>query len=198
MTKALIIVDVQNDFVEGGSLAVTGGVSVAERLATWLDTHAKDYDLIVTTQDWHIDPGSHFSDEPNFVTTWPRHCVAETRGSDIVQVLEEKLNDVARNVPVEKIQKGMFEDAYSGFQGIVDGRGLNDNRKLAELLTDYSITDIDVAGIAEDHCVKATSIDGAAAGFNTTVLTEFCAGIDQEVVAGFRNTVAAEHGITIV
>lgn len=195
MTKALIIVDVQNDFVEGGSLAVTGGVSVAERLAEWLATHANDYDLIVTTQDWHIDPGEHFSDNPNFVTTWPRHCVAKTDGAEIVTVLQEALDVLPNHIPFGQVHKGMFEDAYSGFQGTVVGS--NEEKFLADLLRDHAVEEVEIVGIAEDHCVKASAIDSVTEGFKTTVLTEFCVGITHESITDFRENIAPQNGIVI-
>lgn len=197
MTKALIIVDVQNDFVEGGSLAVTGGVSVAERLAEWLKTHADDYNLITTTQDWHIDPGTHFSKEPNFVTTWPKHCVAKTDGAKIVAPLQEALDNLPTHIPFGQVRKGMYDDAYSGFQGQVVENSKREPRFLAELLREHVVTHVDIVGIATDHCVKESALDAVAEGFDTTVLMEFCAGITPETVADFVDNIAPEKGITI-
>ena len=80
MTRALIIVDVQRDFTEGGSLAVAGGAAVAADISRALATGTWDH--VVATQDSHIDPGTHFHETPDFVESWPAHCVAGTSGAD--------------------------------------------------------------------------------------------------------------------
>ena len=172
MTKALIIVDVQNDFVEGGSLGVNGGKNVAAKIADHLND--ADYDVIVTTQDWHIEPGDHWAEEPNFTTTWPVHCAAETEGAEIVEVLKEAL-------PVDHVQvrKGQYEAAYSGFEGeTVIGQ-----ETLEAVLKTNGVTEVDVVGIATDHCVKATAQDALNAGFDVTVLEDLVAGVDADASA---------------
>ncbi|MDF2585642.1 MAG: amidase, partial [Mycobacterium sp.] len=78
--RALIVVDVQKDFCEGGSLAVDGGAAVARAITEMLSSH--DYDHVVATMDFHIDPGEHFSDTPDYRVSWPRHCVVGTPGVD--------------------------------------------------------------------------------------------------------------------
>lgn len=172
--RALVIVDVQEDFVEGGSLAVAGGRELAYKIATELLIKGHPYDLIVTTQDWHIDPGAHFSDSPDFATSWPRHCVAGTPGAEILEHLEEQL--LSMSTPRERIHKGQYEDAYSGFMG----RSVDDGASLADVLRQFAIDRVDVVGIATDHCVAATAIDSAKEGFDTRVLLSYAVGIDPE------------------
>lgn len=178
--KALIIVDVQNDFVEGGSLAVAGGVDLANRLSEHLKTNAGEYDIIVTTQDWHIDPEGHFSKTPDFVNTWPVHCVAGQHGARILAPLAQTIGEmvVNDNLDYVRVIKGEYTAAYSGFEGknFHNGETLEDELRIA------GIEDIDVVGIATDYCVKATALDAAAANFNTTVLSDFCVGINAENV----------------
>lgn len=191
MTKALIIVDVQNDFIEGGSLAVTGGENVANTLADYLEEHDVDYDLIVTTQDWHIDPKGHWAAEPDYVDTWPVHCAANTHGAEIHEAVTEALNNTT--VPVERIVKGEYEAAYSGFEG----RNTTTDANLQETLAAHGIVDVDVVGLATDHCVKATANDAYNAGFDVTILTPYIAGVDAD---RSRNTITEfkAKGVKIV
>lgn len=170
LRRALIIVDMQEDFVEGGNLAVQGGRQVAENIASNLLSECYFYDLIVTTQDWHINPGDHFSDEPDFVDSWPVHCVADSDGARILPIVENRLGDL--DVPRERILKGQFEDAYSGFMGsTVEGKSM------AQLLQDSDISIVDVVGVAGNYCVKSTAIDSARAGFVTRILNDYVAWI---------------------
>jgi nicotinamidase/pyrazinamidase len=164
--RALVIVDVQNDFCEGGSLAVAGGAEVARALTAYLaGPDGARYDHVVATHDFHINPGPHFAAEPDYVTSWPAHCVASTEGSHFHPDL-----DTSR---VEEIfRKGQFSAAYSGFEGASE-----DGQPLADWLTERGVTDVDVAGIATDYCVRATAIDSAEAGFTTTVLLDLTAGV---------------------
>ena len=168
MGKALIVVDVQNDFCEGGSLPVTGGAAVAAAIST----HAASggYEQVVATRDYHIDPGAHFSDTPDFVRTWPVHCVAGTPGSSFHPEL-----DVARIGAV--FSKGAHQAAYSGFEGSdPEGTGL------ADWLRAHDIDTVDVVGIATDHCVRATALDAARTGLRTTVLLDLTAGVSKSTV----------------
>jgi nicotinamidase/pyrazinamidase len=166
--RALVIVDVQNDFCEGGSLAVTGGAAVALGISAYLASPAgQAYDYVVATQDHHVDPGSHFSDHPDFAESWPPHCVAGTPGAQFHQDL-----DTSRIAAV--FRKGEHAAAYSGFEG-KDAAG----QTLLSWLSDRHVTDLDVAGIATDYCVSATARDAAAAGFATTVLLDLTAGVAQ-------------------
>ncbi|HEY2281340.1 MAG TPA: isochorismatase family protein, partial [Streptosporangiaceae bacterium] len=145
--RALIVVDVQNDFCEGGSLAVPGGAFVARSISERLITGADEYAHVVATQDHHIDPGAHFSDHPDFADTWPPHCVATTPGAEFHPDL-----DVSR---VEAVfRKGEHAAAYSGFEGI-DAAGT----PLADWLRQRGVTDVDIVGIATDYCVRATAAD---------------------------------------
>jgi nicotinamidase/pyrazinamidase len=163
MTRALLVVDVQNDFCEGGSLAVTGGAAVAAAVSAHIRTGG--YDHVVATRDHHVDPGAHFSAEPDYVDTWPVHCRARTPGASFHPDL-----DVAAIEAV--FDKGDYTAAYSGFEGAEPG-----GATLGEWLAARRVTAVDVAGIATDHCVRATALDAARAGFATTVLLDLCAGV---------------------
>ncbi|MBJ7339807.1 isochorismatase family protein [Mycolicibacterium sp.] len=180
--RALIVVDVQKDFCEGGSLAVEGGADVAGRLTELLAHH--DYDHVVATMDFHIDPGSHFSDEPDYRDSWPRHCVVGTSGVDFHPAFDPAAIEAV-------FTKGEFSAAYSGFEGTDEG-GVT----LADWLRARSVDAVDVAGIATDYCVKATAADAVAAGFTTTVLLDLTAGVSPtttaEAVASLR-----EAGVAI-
>ncbi|MFT4087859.1 MAG: isochorismatase family protein [Gordonia sp. (in: high G+C Gram-positive bacteria)] len=159
--RALVIVDVQNDFCEGGSLAVIGGAAVATAVSTLID----EYDTVVATRDYHIDPGDHFSENPDYVDSWPPHCVAHTDGVGFHP-----------NLDLEAVQqvfsKGEYSAAYSGFEGH-DA----DGALLADWLRAHRITHVDVVGIATDYCVRATAVDAAKEGFTTRVLLNFTAAI---------------------
>jgi nicotinamidase/pyrazinamidase len=163
--NALIIVDVQNDFCEGGSLAVAGGAGVAAGISRLLAAEPDRWDHVVATKDFHIDPGAHFSDTPDYVDSWPRHCVVGTPGSEFHPELE-----TAR---VERIfHKGEYAAAYSGFEGhATDGEGL------ADWLRRHGVQRVEVVGIATDHCVRATALDAAREGFATTVLLDLTAAV---------------------
>lgn len=171
MTRALIVVDVQNDFCEGGSLAVSGGADVAFRIGTllhkWQEAEPEDkaYAYIVATRDHHIDPGAHFSDYPDFIDSWPRHCVVGTDGVSLHPNLDPQPFDAI-------FDKGEYTAAYSGFEGLS-----HDGHQLADWLQSKGVTEVDVCGIATDYCVKATALDAARAGFSTKVLTELTAGV---------------------
>ncbi len=171
MKRALIVVDVQNDFCEGGSLAVPGGAEVAYKIGQLLhhwteqDPKAPDYAVAVATQDHHVDPGSHFSESPDFEHSWPPHCVVGTDGVAFHPNLDPQ--------PFGAIfRKGEHAAAYSGFEGKTqDGVGL------ADWLRQEQITDLDVCGLATDYCVKATTLDAARAGFGVRLLTDLCAAV---------------------
>jgi nicotinamidase/pyrazinamidase len=161
--RALIIIDVQNDFCEGGSLAVSGGAAVASRISDLLTT--ADYDHVVATQDYHVDPGSHFSSHPDFAATWPVHCVADSAGAEFHPNL-----DISN---VEAVfRKGAYEAAYSGFEGST-GNGAT----LADWLRERDVDSVDIVGIATDYCVRATALDAAGVGFGTRVLLDLTAGV---------------------
>lgn len=171
MTSALIVVDVQNDFCEGGSMGVHGGAEAAlrigEMLHRWVDTPSEErqYQHVVATRDHHVDPGGHFSADPDFVDSWPVHCVAGTDGAAFHPNLDPQPFDAV-------FDKGEYEAAYSGFEGTS-----RDGVPLAEWLRAHGVHHVDVAGIATDHCVRATVLDALAAGFDVRVLLDLTAGV---------------------
>ena len=162
--RVLIVVDVQNDFCEGGSLAVAGGAEVAHTITELLAAD-HPYDLLVATRDQHIDPGAHFSDHPDFVDSWPPHCVLGTPGAEFHDQLGYRGFDAV-------FDKGEYAAAYSGF----DGRSA-DQHALDAWLTEHGAGRVDVCGIATDYCVKATALDAAGRGFDTTVLVDLTAPV---------------------
>ena len=165
-STALIVVDVQNDFCEGGSLAVAGGAQVASDVAALIASGT--YATVVATRDHHIDPGSHFSDQRDFVDSWPRHCVVGTTGSQLHAPLHDGLFAAT-------FFKGEYEAAYSGFEGH-DA----DGTMLATWLRDHGITDVDIVGIATDHCVRATALDAARESFGVRVLEGLTAAVSPQ------------------
>ena len=168
--RALIIVDVQNDFCEGGSLAVAGGSAVARGISALLAANP-GYAHIVATKDFHIDPGEHFSDNPDYALSWPRHCVVGTAGADFHPDFDP--------AGVEAVfMKGHHSAAYSGFEG-TDESGTT----LTVWLRERGIDEVDIVGIATDYCVRATAADAAEAGFATRVLLDLTAGVAAESTA---------------
>lgn len=180
MKRALIVVDVQNDFCEGGSLPVAGGAEAAYKIAELLhhwsrqDPKAPDYAVAVATRDHHIDPGDHFAPpgtDPDFVDTWPVHCVVDTDGAAFHPNLDPQPFDAI-------FLKGEHSAAYSGFEGrTTDGTGL------ADWLNQHDVTDVDICGIATDFCVRHTTIDALKNGFNTRLLIDLCVGVAPETTA---------------
>ncbi|MEJ1092206.1 isochorismatase family protein [Microbacterium istanbulense] len=168
MSKALLIVDVQNDFTEGGALAVAGGDAVASAVTAWIASHRDDYALIVASRDWHDaegDNGGHFSAQPDYTDTWPVHCVAGTDGAAYDPLL-------ATESITHHVRKGQGKPAYSMFDGITD-----DGATVGEVLTSHGILEADVVGIATDHCVRASALDAIAHGLRVRVLTDLVAGV---------------------
>lgn len=171
MTKALFIVDVQNDFTERGALGVTGGDEVAGRISRYLAAHADDYAIVVASRDWHDgdgDNGGHFAQEPDFVDTWPVHCVGGTYGAEYDEVF-----DTGR--VTHHLKKGQGKPAYSLFEGVAD-----DGRTATGLLEEHGILDIDIVGLATDYCVRASALDAIAAGRHVRVFTDLVAGVHPE------------------
>lgn len=167
--RALIIVDVQPTFCEGGSLGVAGGNAVAEKIADFVTDNASEYELIVTTQDWHIKPGTHFSDNPDFVDTWPPHGEAGTA--------EAELHEAIASLPIdESVKKGEYSGAYSGFEG-KNAAG----EDLEQILRAHDITALDVVGIAESHCVKDTALDGIKLGWPVRVFSDLTVPVSDEL-----------------
>lgn len=173
MTRALIIVDVQNDFCEGGSMAVEGGTGVAGRISALLGEQRQRYGAVAATADWHVDPGAHWSEQPDFQDSWPVHCEVGTAGADFRPELAPALDHVQA-----VFRKGEHEAAYSGFEGTTDVHGRTIG--LAQWLRERDVTGVDVCGIATDHCVRATALDAEREGFETTVLLELCTGVAPE------------------
>ncbi len=169
MTRALVVVDVQNDICEGGSLPVAGGAEVALAVSRLLRSAggavANGYDHVVATRDRHVDPGPHFAREPDYVDTWPAHCVVGTPGAELHPDL-----DTSRIEAV--FDKGAHAAAYSGFEGQAP-----DGSSLAGWLRARGVDRVDVVGVATDHCVRATALDAVREGFATRVLLDLTAGV---------------------
>jgi len=184
MSRALIVVDVQNDFCEGGALGVDGGAAVAASIAALTTAPATApgaprYSHVVATRDHHIEPGTHFSDDPDYIDTWPVHCVAGTPGGHLRPELTE--------VPFDAVfDKGEYDPGYSGFGGH-DAAGVG----LREWLQRRRIDAVDVVGIATDHCVRATTLDAVAAGFDTRVLLAHTAGVGEQSTAAAKTEMQA-------
>jgi nicotinamidase/pyrazinamidase len=182
--KALIIVDVQNDFCEGGSLAVGGGAAVAGAISDHMKRHGADYAAVAATRDHHLDPGSHFSEAPDYRESWPVHCVVGTPGAAFHPDLDTTAVD-------DVFDKGLRAAAYSGFEG-VDGDGTDLQRWLVERGVDA----VDIVGLATDYCVRATALDARRAGFRTRVLTDLVAGVAPDTTAAALDDLA-DAGVTI-
>jgi nicotinamidase/pyrazinamidase len=172
--RALLIVDVQNDFCEGGSLAVAGGAKAATLITEYLRKNSSEYSLVIASRDWHdanSSNGGHFAEgdaEPDFVETWPAHCVAGTEGAEYHPNLETDFIQV-------HVKKGMGRPSYSAFEGFAA-----DGRSLLQVLVDSEVTDLDVVGIATDYCVLASALDARATGIEVNLLVEMCAAITPE------------------
>jgi len=169
MSRALIVVDVQNDFCEGGSMGVDGGAAVARSITDLVGDGGGGYDAVVATKDWHVDPGEHFADPevgPDFVNTWPVHCVADSAGARFHDALAIAVDEV--------FLKGRTTASYTGFDG---GAAGDESILLGEWLVARGIREVDVVGIATDHCVRATALDAVGAGLTTRVLLDHCAGV---------------------
>ena len=171
MTRALFIIDVQNDFTEGGALGVAGGAAVAAGISRYLAQHPNRYDQVFASRDWHDadnDNGGHFAttDAPDFVTTWPVHCVAGTTGAAYHPGLDTSVVTV-------HVRKGQGRPAYSIFEGVTDT-----GEFVTQTLDDLGIDEVDVVGIATDYCVLASALDTVAAGRTVRVLDDLVAGVD--------------------
>lgn len=193
MSRALFIIDVQNDFTEGGALGVDGGAAVAAGITEYLTAHRGDYELVAASRDWHDadnDNGGHFAAgvDPDFASTWPAHCVGGTPGAEYHPALDMSFVDV-------HIRKGQGVPAYSIFEGTDDA-----GASVTELLSSYGITDVDVVGIATDYCVRASALDALEHGQHVRVLTDLVAGVARETSEaalaelGHAGAVIAESG----
>ena len=208
MSRALIIVDVQNDFCEGGALPVEGGSALAAEISEYVDAHHGQFDHVVATQDWHIEPGAHFSEQPDFVDSWPPHCVAGTRGAELHPDLDTEYIQAY-------FRKGQFTAAYSGFEGLLapddavptgdrapgslpmggavdagaaagsDLAAGEDAIGLDDWLQSHDVEEVVVVGIATDHCVKATALDAVQAGYSVTVPRGLTVGIAEDLDDAF-------------
>jgi nicotinamidase/pyrazinamidase len=182
--RALIVVDVQNDFCEGGAVPVTGGAALAGAISDYL-TAVADYRHVVATQDFHIDPGDHFSDRPDYSSSWPPHCLAGSTGAEFHPDLDSARFDAV-------FRKGAYGAGYSGFQGVDDS-----GTPLADWLAQHDVDQVDVVGIAIDHCVRRTAEDAAEEGLATRVLLDLTAGVGEESTAAAINALQAA-GVAIV
>jgi len=168
MSRALFIIDVQNDFTEGGSLGVDGGAAVAAGISKLLAQHPERYSRVFASRDWHDgdnDNGGHISGEPDFVDTWPSHCIAGTPGAEYHPDLDVSGVDV-------HVRKGQGKPAYSIFEGTTA-----DGATVAHVLDELGVTDVDVAGIATDYCVRASALDAIESGRHVRVLADLVAGV---------------------
>jgi nicotinamidase/pyrazinamidase len=173
--RALLVIDVQNDFCEGGSLAVAGGAGVASAISSWLQDRGEEYAAIAATQDWHLDPGAHFAvppEQPDYATSWPPHCVVGTSGATLHPNLDTDL-------VMATFRKGLHSAAYSGFEGVTPGLHAQEEG-LTQWLHSYDIESVDVVGIATDYCVLQTALDAVKEGFHTRVLLDLTAGVARE------------------
>ena len=168
MSRALLIVDVQNDFTEGGALAVAGGDAVAAAVTSFLAVHAADYDVIIASRDWHDaqgDNGGHFAETPDFVDTWPVHCVAGTEGAAYDPLL-------VTDAVTHHVRKGQGVPAYSMFEGTTEA-----GETVGAIFAAAGVLSADVVGIATDHCVRASALDAIAQGVQVRILTDLVAGV---------------------
>lgn len=173
MARALFVIDVQNDFTEGGALGVTGGGAVARGITEYLRQHPGRYDDVIASRDWHDadnDNGGHFAttEAPDFVTTWPVHCVAGTPGAEYHFALNA-------DAVTLHIRKGQGVPAYSIFEGFTP-----DGVKFTQALAERDVREVDVVGIATDYCVRASALDAIAAGIHVRVLTDLVAGVSHD------------------
>jgi nicotinamidase/pyrazinamidase len=165
--RALIIVDVQNDFCEGGSLGIAGGTAVVREINEYVAAH-RDYAHVVATKDYHIEPGEHFSEHPDYRVSWPRHCEVGTPGVDFHPEFDDSAIEAV-------FMKGHYSAAYSAFESVDDA-----GTPLPDWLRQRGVEEIDIAGLATDYCVLATATDAVNAGFAARVLLDLTAGVAQE------------------
>lgn len=200
MSKALIIVDVQPTFCEGGELGVEGGNAVAERIAKYVESHRNEYSYVATTQDWHVEPGRHWSDDPDYVDTWPVHGKAGTANAGLHPAI------AALGIG-HHFKKGQYSPSYSGFEGLEDNTDriptreevaadLTAGRTLANALEAAGITRVDVVGLAESHCVKETALDARKLGYETHVIEELTEPVSEELGVDARRQMR-EAGVVL-
>lgn len=175
--RALLVVDVQNDFCEGGTLAVPGGAAVAAAISAHMNARANRYATVVASRDWH-DPagtnGGHFAgrgEQPDYISVWPVHCVAGAQGADYHPALDVTLID-------HHVRKGQGAPAYSLFDGLT-----YEGSSVPDLLDRYDVTAVDVVGIASDYCVLQTARSAVAQGLGVVVFRDLCVGVDETTTA---------------
>jgi nicotinamidase/pyrazinamidase len=171
MSTALFIIDVQNDFTEGGALGVEGGAAVAAGISEYVTGNPSEYDHVFASRDWHDgdnDNGGHFSAHPDFVDSWPAHCVSGTEGAEYHPALDRSFIDV-------HVRKGQGRPAYSIFEGTTE-----DDSTVTAALAALGVDEVDIVGIATDYCVRASALDAVAAGLKTRVLVDLVAGVAPE------------------
>lgn len=187
MARALFIIDVQNDFTEGGALGVDGGAAVAAAITEHVRRHPDLYDVVIASRDWHDgdnDNGGHFATdaEPDFMLTWPVHCVAGTDGAEYHESIDTGLIDI-------HVRKGQGVPAYSIFEGTTD-----DGRSVPQALDELEVTEIDVVGLATDYCVRASALDALQHGRSVRVLRNLVAGVAAESSEAALSEIATEGG----
>ena len=183
--RALVIVDLQNDFCEGGSLGVDGGAEVARRVSTYVAEHGDEYDLIVASRDYHVEPGGHFSEAPDFRDSWPVHCVVGTAGAAFHPDFSvDRLDDV--------FNKGAYSAAYSAFEAVDD-----DGCTLEQVLRERGVEAVDLVGLATDYCVRSTTLDAVRVGLAARVLTDMAAGVNPDTTAAALDEMATA-GVELV
>ncbi|MDG2496798.1 MAG: isochorismatase family protein [Aquiluna sp.] len=176
MARAILVIDVQVDFCEGGALACSGGAATASRISEHLKKHASDYDFVIASRDWHTahdSNGGHFpdpDDQPDYVNNWPLHCIAGESGSEYHPNLDQSLIGI-------HIKKGQGAPGYSIFEGTADS-----GQTFQELISEFEITQVDVVGIATDYCVRASALDAKRIGLDVRVITGLTAGVAQESI----------------
>lgn len=199
MRRALLGVDLTPTFCEGGGLPVEGGHATAARVAELLDAHGQDYELLVFSEDWHIDPGPHWvpeGTEPDFATSWPKHGPAGTDEARVHPDVRAALDRLAAaGAEVHLVRKGMFAAAYSAFEGIVVENDPDELEPMGPPLADWlrqrGITHLDVVGIATDHCVRASALDAVREGFEVRLLDDLVAGVAPDTTAAALDEMAA-------
>jgi nicotinamidase/pyrazinamidase len=171
MRNALLVVDVQVDFVEGGSLGVKNGLQTAAMIARHVRHFKYEYQFVVASRDYHEDAPDHISATPDYVNTWPPHCMVGTPGASFVPTIQ---NLVREKYIQEVVTKGRHAAAYSAFDGL-DKRG----HPLLDVLKEQRIDHIDVCGIATDYCVRASALDARKNAFQVRVLVNLCAAVNE-------------------
>lgn len=168
LVRALLVIDVQNDFCEGGALPVAHGAEIARRITQFIRQRVGTYELILASQDCHVEPKGHFSSKPDFVFSWSIHALKGSYGSQLHQALDSSLID-------HVIYKGEYKGAFSAFEGITSA-----GEYLLELLERREIEVVDICGIATDFCVLHTALDAIDSGFPTTVFLDLIGGVSEQ------------------